>query len=314
MRVGVLSGGRSSEHEVSLESALAVRSGLAEAGHEVVDVLLEREGGWTCGGNAVPLAPGGGLLDCDVVWPVLHGPFGEDGSVQGLLAILDVPYVGAGVLASSVCMDKLVFKDLMHAHGIPQVDYFRPGDPIEQMPVFVKPSRLGSSVGIAKATTHDELAEAIENALRHDPRVIIEAASAGMEVECAVLGNEDAEASQPGEIVINADWYDYEAKYTPGGMDLQFPARIDPVVAEQLRALALRVFHLTDCAGLARCDFFVEEDGTVLVNELNTMPGFTPMSVYPKLWDLSGVPFPELCDRLVALGIEQHEREARYRF
>jgi D-alanine-D-alanine ligase len=314
MRVAVLAGGRSSEHDVSIESATAVRAGLADAGHEVVDVLLERDGSWQCGDDPVALHPGGGVLDCDVVWPVLHGPFGEDGSVQGLLDLADVAYVGAGVLASAVCMDKLVFKDLMRAHGIPQVDYFRIGDRIEQMPVFVKPARLGSSVGIAKATNDAELAQATEEALSHDPRVIIEAASTGMEVECAVLGNEHPDASQPGEIVINADWYDYEAKYTPGGMELQFPARIDAEVAEQVRALALRVFQLTDCAGLARCDFFVEEDGTVLVNELNTMPGFTPTSVYPKLWDLSGVPFPELCDRLVQLGVERHEREARYRF
>lgn len=314
MRVAVLAGGRSSEHDVSIESARAVREGLAEAGHDVVDVLLERDGSWKCGGDPVVLHPGGGLLDCDAVWPVLHGPFGEDGSVQGLLELVGVAYAGAGVLASAVCMDKLVFKDLMAAHGIPQVEYFRAGDRIERMPVFVKPARLGSSVGIAKATNHAELMEATDEALRFDPRVIIEAASTGMEVECAVLGNEHPEASQPGEIVVNADWYDYEAKYTPGGMELQFPARIDPGVADRVRALALQVFELTGCAGLARCDFFVEDDGRVLVNELNTMPGFTATSVYPKLWDLSGVPFPELCDRLVRLGVERHEREARYRF
>jgi D-alanine-D-alanine ligase len=314
MRVAVLAGGRSSEHDVSLDSARAVRAGLAEAEHDVVDVLLERDGSWVCGGDPVPLEAGAGLLGCDVVWPVLHGPFGEDGSVQGLLELLGVAYVGAGVLASSVCMDKLVFKDLMRAHGIPQVDYFRIGDRIEQMPVFVKPARLGSSVGIAKASNDAELAQATETALSHDPRVIIEAASAGIEVECAVLGNEDARASEPGEIVIHSDWYDYEAKYTPGGMDLQFPARIDDDVRARVRALAVEVFKLADCAGLARCDFFVEEGGQVLVNELNTMPGFTPTSVYPKLWDLSGVPFPELCDRLVQLGVERHERESRYRF
>jgi len=314
MRVAVLAGGRSSEHDVSLDSARAVRAGLAEAEHDVVDVLLERDGSWVCGGDPVALEAGGGLLGCDVVWPVLHGPFGEDGSVQGLLELLGVAYVGAGVLASSVCMDKLVFKDLMRAHGIPQVDYFRIGDRIEQMPVFVKPARLGSSVGIAKASNDAELAQATETALSHDPRVIIEAASAGIEVECAVLGNEDARASEPGEIVIHSDWYDYEAKYTPGGMDLQFPARIDDDVRARVRALAVEVFKLADCAGLARCDFFVEEGGQVLVNELNTMPGFTPTSVYPKLWDLSGVPFPELCDRLVQLGVERHERESRYRF
>jgi D-alanine-D-alanine ligase len=314
MRVAVLAGGRSSEHDVSIESARAVRTGLAEAGHDVVDVLLGRDGSWLCGDDPVELSPGGGLLGCDVVWPVLHGPFGEDGSVQGLLELLGVAYVGAGVLASSVCMDKLVFKDLMRAHGIPQVEFWRPGEEIPRMPVFVKPARLGSSVGIVKATTEAELVQAVKTAGAHDPRVIIEAASPGIEVECAVLGNTHAEASEPGEIVINADWYDYEAKYTPGGMELQFPARIDAEVAAQVRTLALSVFHLADCAGLARCDFFVEDDGRVLVNELNTMPGFTPTSVYPKLWDLSGVPFPELCDRLVQLGVERHELEASYRF
>ena len=319
MRTAVLAGGRSSEHDVSLESANAVRAGLAEAGHDVVDVLLERDGSWLCGGEPVTLTAGGGLLGCDVVWPVLHGPFGEDGSVQGLLELLGVAYVGAGVLASAVCMDKLLFKDLMRAHGIPQVDYRQldgavDGADLPDLPVFVKPSRLGSSVGISKASDDGELAKAAKDALSHDPRVIVEAMSNGIEVECAVLGNDEPEASQPGEIVIHADWYDYEAKYSPGGMELQFPARIDPAVAERVRELAVEVFKLVDCAGLARVDFFVEDGGRVLVNELNTMPGFTPTSVYPKLWALSGLPFAELCDRLVQLGIERHEREARYRF
>jgi D-alanine-D-alanine ligase len=182
------------------------------------------------------------------------------------------------------------------------------------MPVFVKPSRLGSSVGISKAEDDEQLAKAVGVAEAHDPRVIIEAASNGIEVECAVLGNDDPEASQPGEIVIHADWYDYEAKYTPGGMDLQVPPRVDGAVAERVRELAVQVFKLVDCAGLARVDFFVEDDGRVLVNELNTMPGFTPTSVYPKLWALSGLPFPDLCNRLVQLAVERHEREARYRF
>jgi D-alanine-D-alanine ligase len=314
MRVAVLAGGRSSEHDVSLESANAVRRGLAEAGHDVVDVLLERDGGWVCDGEPVARTAGGGLLGADVVWPVLHGPFGEDGSVQGLLELLGVAYVGAGVLASALCMDKLVFKDLMRAHGIPQVDYATSADGVSRMPVFVKPSRLGSSVGISKAEDAEQLAKAVGVAEAHDPRVIVEAASNGIEVECAVLGNEDPRASQPGEIVIHADWYDYEAKYSPGGMDLQFPARIGEDVAERVRELAVRVFELVDCAGLARVDFFVEDGELVLVNELNTMPGFTPTSVYPKLWALSGVPFPDLCDRLVTLGVERHEREARYRF
>jgi D-alanine-D-alanine ligase len=314
MRVAVLAGGRSSEHEVSLESAAAVRAGLSEAGHSVVDVRLERDGSWQCDGQALAVEPGRGLLGCDVVWPVLHGPFGEDGSVQGLLDLLNVAYVGAGVLASAVCMDKVVFKDLLRAHGIPQVDYFRSAEEVEQMPVFVKPSRLGSSVGISKAGDGEQLATAVGVAEAHDPRVIIEAASPGVEIECAVLGNESPEASQPGEIVANADWYDYEAKYTPGGMELQFPARLDESVREEVRSLAVEVFTLADCAGLARVDFFVEDGERVLVNELNTMPGFTPTSVYPKLWALSGLPFPQLCDRLVELGVERHEREALYRF
>jgi D-alanine-D-alanine ligase len=315
MRVAVLAGGRSSEHDVSLESAKAIRAGLAQAGHDVVDVLLGRDGTWSCAGEPVALTPGAGLLGSDVVWPALHGPFGEDGTVQGLLELLDVAYVGAGVLASSLCMDKVMFKDLMRAHGIPQVDYVAlraPAAPVRvDLPAFVKPARLGSSVGISKATDEGSLAKAIATAFEHDPLVIVEAQSTGMEVECAVLGDEP---SQPGEIVINADWYDYEAKYTPGGMELQFPARIDPALRERVRELALEVFRLTDCSGLARVDFFVEDGGEVLVNELNTMPGFTPTSVYPKLWELSGLAFPALCDRLVALGIERHERRARYRF
>jgi len=282
-------------------------------------VLLGRDGSWSRGGEPVQLIPGGGLLDSDVVWPVLHGPFGEDGTVQGVLEIVGVPYVGAGVLASSLCMDKVVFKDLMRSRGIPQVDYVAlhsPADAADGLgwPVFVKPARLGSSVGISKATDAESMQAAVATAFEHDPLVIAEAHSPGMEVECAVLGNKDAQASQPGEIVINADWYDYEAKYTPGGMELQFPARIEPAVAERVRELALEVFRLVDCAGLARVDFFVEDGERVLVNELNTMPGFTETSVYPKLWEQSGVAFPELCDRLVALGVERREREARYRF
>jgi D-alanine-D-alanine ligase len=329
MRVAVLAGGRSSEHDVSLDSGAAVRAGLSDAGHEVVDVLLERNGRWVFDGEPLALGPGGGLLGCDVVWPVLHGPFGEDGSVQGLLELLAVAYVGAGVLASALCMDKVAFKDLMGAYGIPQVDYValraegpdpaRTADPVavgERLgfPAFVKPARLGSSVGISKATGIESLRTAIATAFEHDPLVIVEAHSAGMEVECAVLGNQEPDASQPGEIVINSDWYDYEAKYTAGGMELQFPARVGEEARQRVRELAIEVFQLAGCAGLARADFFVEDGERVLVNELNTMPGFTPTSVYPKLWDLSGVPFPELCDRLVKLGLDRHERESRYRF
>jgi D-alanine-D-alanine ligase len=322
MRVAVLAGGRSSEHDVSLGSAAAVRNGLAEAGHDVVEVLLERDGGWSCGGEPLALEAGGGLVGADCVFPVLHGPFGEDGTVQGLLELLDVPYVGAGVLASALCMDKLLFKHVMRAYGIPQVEYLMSeadarlnGDPWPLgWPVFVKPARLGSSVGIVKVAAPDELGDAIATAHRHDPLVIVEAMSEGMEVECAVLGNRRPETSVPGEIVIDADWYDYEAKYTPGGMELVAPARIDEATQARVRELAVEVFRIVGCAGLARVDFFVEDGGRVLVNELNTMPGFTATSVYPKLWEATGVPLPELVDRLVRLGVERHEDERRYRF
>ncbi len=259
MRVAVLGGGRSSEHEVSLASAAAVRSGLEQAGHDVVDVLLERDGRWTRDGAPVALHPGSGLLDADVAFPALHGPFGEDGTVQGLLELLDVPYVGAGVLASALCMDKVTFKDVMATQGIPQVRYgaVREGDSVTlDLPLFVKPARLGSSVGISKATTPEELDAALETAWAHDPLVIVEALSTGMEVECSVMGNADPGASMPGEIVIDADWYDYEAKYTPGGMELIAPARLDEPVREEVRDLAVKVFKAAGCAGLARVDFF----------------------------------------------------------
>jgi D-alanine-D-alanine ligase len=321
MRVAVIGGGRSSEHEVSLDSAAAVRAGLAEAGHEPLEVLAERDGGWTHEGHHVSIQPGGGVLGADVVFPVLHGPFGEDGSVQGLLEIADVPYVGAGVLASAVCMDKLTFKDLMARAGIPQVDYvgLREGDDraaAERLgtPVFVKPSRLGSSVGISKVSSPGELDAALDEAFAHDPRVIVEAMASGLEIECSVLGNDDPEVSQPGEISINADWYDYEAKYTPGGMDLIVPARIDDVTRERVRSLAREVFLRVGCSGLARADFFVTEAGEVLVNELNTMPGFTSTSVFAKLFEASGVGYAEVLDRLVKLAAERHERERSYSF
>ena len=321
MKVAVLGGGRSSEHDVSLDSAAAVRAGLEEGGHEPVEVLVERDGRWTFDGRALAIEPGGGVLDAEVVFPVLHGPFGEDGTVQGLLEIADVPYVGAGVLASAVCMDKLTFKDLMGRAGVPQVDYvgLRDGDdrsPAERLgwPVFVKPARLGSSVGISKVASADELPAALDEAFEHDPLVIVEAMAHGLEVECSVLGNDQPEASQPGEISIDADWYDYEAKYRPGGMELVVPARVDDATRERVRELARDVFLRVGCTGLARVDFFVTDGGEVLVNELNTMPGFTSTSVYAKLFDASGVPYAELLDRLVRLAIERHERERSYSF
>jgi D-alanine-D-alanine ligase len=326
--VAVLSGGRSSEHEVSLAGGAAVAAGLRSAGHEVLEVTLERDGSWIHGGDELVLAPGRGLLGADVAFPVLHGPFGEDGTVQGLLELLDVPYVGSGVLASAVCLDKIVAKDLMARAGLAQVDYAgvsagrwaaAPDDVLAALaalglPVFVKPARLGSSVGIAKVTDSDELAPALDAAFAHDPCVIVEAMSAGVEVECSVLGaTHAARASEPGEIVIDADWYDFAAKYEPGGMRLVVPARISDVARERVRELALAAFARFGCSGLARADFFVEGDD-VLLNELNTMPGFTATSVYAKLWDASGLPYDELVTQLCELALARHAEERAYRF
>ena len=324
MRVAVLAGGRSSEHDVSLSSAVAVREGLAAGGHEVVDVALERDGRWTHDGAPLALHPGQGLLGADVVFPVLHGPFGEDGTVQGLLELLDVPYVGAGVLASSLCMDKVVFKEVMAAAGVPQVPYRAVREPgwrddragvlagLEALglPVFVKPARLGSSVGIAKAATAGELPEALDAAFAHDGLVIVEGFSAGMEVECSVVGLGEPAASPPGEVVLtSADWYDYEAKYTPGGMELVVPARLPGAVQERVRALARETYVRAGCSGLARIDFFVEEEGRVLINEVNTLPGLTQTSAVPKLWAAAGVPWPELSDRLLGFALERFRAE-----
>jgi D-alanine-D-alanine ligase len=322
MRVAVLSGGRSSEHEISLQSGASVAAGLREAGHEVIPVLLERDGRWTHDGSDVPLLAAGGLLDADAVFPVLHGPFGEDGTIQGLLECLDVPYIGPGVLAAALSIDKLTFKRLLAFHGIPQVDFCEAGEPgwrehvaAMGIPVWVKPARLGSSVGITKVTSAERpLDEAIESARAYDPRVIIEANGGGKEVECSVMGNDDPITSPPGEIVAHADWYDFEAKYSDGGMDLIVPARIGEDGIARVRELAARVFEAIDGSGLARCDFFVREDGEVLVNELNTIPGFTATSVFAKLFEADGIPYPELCDRLVSYGVQRYERQRSFRF
>jgi D-alanine-D-alanine ligase len=317
MKVAVLCGGRSSEHDVSLSSGEAVRDGLAEGGHEVLDVRLSREGRWLFDGEPLALRPGEGLVGAEAAFPVLHGPFGEDGTVQGLLELLDVPYVGAGVLASALSMDKARFKDLMSAHGIPQIDYVAvtEGVPVTlPPPAFVKPARLGSSVGISKAWSEADLEMALAHAFEHDPVALVERFCEGLEVECSVLGHRYPVASQPGEIVLaGADWYDYEAKYEPGGMELVVPARIPEAQLEEVRRLAVEVFKLVGCSGMARVDFFVE-DGRVLVNELNTIPGFTSTSVYAKLFEASGIPYVELLDRLLALALERHEEERSYRF
>jgi D-alanine-D-alanine ligase len=325
MRIAVLAGGRSSEHDVSLASGASVREGLEQAGHEVLDVRLERDGTWTHGSEELALRPGRGLLDAHAVFPALHGPLGEDGTVQGLLELLDVPYVGSGVLASALCMDKVRFKELMGRAGLPQVGFVAilgddPGAMADAarlgFPCWVKPARLGSSVGIARVQGPDELPGAVAAAQQHDALVIAEAHCAGIEVECSVLGPNDApQASEPGEILLaggEGTWYDYEAKYTPGGMELAVPARIGAQARERVRALAIEAFRLAGCSGLARADFFVDGE-EVILNELNTMPGFTRTSVYGKLWDASGLPYPELCDQLVRIAIARDELERALR-
>ncbi len=331
LRIAVLAGGRSSEHEVSLASAAAVRDALLAAGHDALWIEIGRDGVWRRDGRTLSLTPGESVEGADVVFPVLHGPFGEDGTVQGMLETLGVAYVGAGVAASAVCMDKVLFKDLMASLGVPQVRYA--GIRVERwredrggalakaaelgLPVFVKPAHLGSSVGIVKVTAAAELAAALAVAFEHDELAIVEAAAGGIEVECGVLEGLDPAhpelfVSEPGEISFEREFYDYEAKYTPGGMELLVPARISEAAAEQMRALARRAFRAAGCAGLARADFFVEGE-QVLLNELNTMPGFTPTSVYPKLLGASGVPYPELVDRLCRLALTRHAAVAARR-
>ena len=326
MRVAVLGGGRSSEHEVSLASAAAVREGVTAGGHEAVEIVIGRDGRWLLDGEELSLTPGRGLVDADVAFPALHGPYGEDGAVQGLLECLDVPYAGSGVAASALCMDKVRFKALMGAGGLPQVEHAGVEDArwraerqavLDELdalglPVFVKPARLGSSVGIAKARDRDELESALADALRHDSLAIVEAASGGLEVECSVLGDSDPRVSPPGEIVLaDAEFYDYAAKYEEGGMALVVPARIgEPQAAEVVR-IACEAFVRAGCSGLARADFFVE-DRRVLLNELNTMPGFTATSVYAKLWEAGGIPYPELIERLCEIAVERHARERAY--
>jgi D-alanine-D-alanine ligase len=324
----VLAGGRSSEHEISLAGGASVAAGLRSAGHEVVEVMLARDGTWLHAGDELALRAGRGLLGAEAVFAVLHGPFGEDGTVQGMLELLDVPYVGSGVLASAACLDKVVAKELMARAGIAQVDYAGVRAPrwararaavlaeLEALglPVFVKPARLGSSVGIAKVTDASALGPALDAGFVHDPCVIVEAMSAGIEVECSVLGATGAaRASEPGEIVLESEWYDFAAKYEPGGMRLRLPARISTPARDRLRAIAVEAFERFGCSGLARADFFVEGE-RVLLNELNTMPGFTTTSVYAKLWEASGLPYDELVTRLCELAIERHAGERAYRF
>jgi D-alanine-D-alanine ligase len=342
-KVAVLFGGRSGEHEVSLRSAASVVEALAPS-HDVACVLIGKDGGWLLqdgpqpaarGGVPVFLAPDpadGGrlrrLADAvelarpDVVFPVLHGTYGEDGTVQGLLELAGVTYVGAGVASSAVSMDKELMKAVFARAGLPQVEYalLRGRDPAAEadlvaklgLPLFVKPANLGSSVGIRKVKRPEELSAALEFAFRFDRKVIVEHGVDAREVEVAVLGNDDPAASVPGEIVPDREFYDYDSKYDAASRtELRIPAPLPPALVDEVRRTAVAAFRAVDCAGCARVDFFIERSGgRVLLNEINTMPGFTSISMYPKLWAASGLPYPELLARLVELALERHARRA----
>jgi D-alanine-D-alanine ligase len=347
IRVAVIMGGRSSEHEISRASARSVLDALDPAKYESVAIEIGRDGRWELpsGNGSVPRGLGRGsdprprpgetlpvpaesravpatLGEVDVVLPILHGPFGEDGTVQGLLELADVPYVGAGHGASYVCMDKDVFKSVMRDKGIPvtQSVTLREADEIRNpfgFPVFVKPAQLGSSIGITKVREEAELEPAVALARRHGEKVLVEEFVEGVEIEVGVLGNREPIASLPGQVVAHfADWYDYSSKYDEGGSDLLVPPPgLSQEQIERAQALAVDAFRASDCEGMVRADMFVRaDDGEVVVNELNTIPGFTATSFYARLFAASGIPYPQLLDRLVALAIERHERRKAYLF
>ncbi len=348
VRVMVIFGGRSEEHEVSLASARAIMNTLREEGlHEVIPIGISREGAWLHTGDpmreledrarlradkqpsesaavrASDRRPPDLFGEVDVVFPVLHGPYGEDGTVQGMLEVLGIPYVGSGVLASAAAMDKVTMKKIFAHHGLPQVrwlgltrkEWRRDRDrwtrEIEGSlgyPCFVKPSNLGSSVGINRADTTQELAFALDTAAELDRRIIVEEGVDAREIEVAVLGNEEPKASEPGEITVSGQgFYDYEAKYTEGRMGLVAPADIPEGARAEMDRIARIGYTAIDAAGMARMDFFLERGtGRLLLNEINTIPGFTPTSVYPKLWSSSGLPYDKLLDRLLDLALERH--------
>jgi D-alanine-D-alanine ligase len=345
LRVAVVFGGRSGEHEVSLRSAASVARGLAER-HDVSCVLIDRQGAWwlqegteprPSGGEGVFLAPSPSdhgrlrrLADAacraepDVYFPVLHGTYGEDGTIQGLFELAAVPYVGAGVTASAVAMDKAVTKALFAWAGLPQVDYrvVRQGDPARGrldeelgLPLFVKPANLGSSVAVSKVKVPSELGPAVDAAFAYDRKVVVERGVDAREIEVSILGNDEPDASVPGEIVPDREFYDYDSKYSAGSRtELRIPAPLEPSIASEARRLGMAAFRAVDASGYARVDLFVERaTGRLLVNEINTIPGFTPISMFPKLWEASGVSYPELLARLVALALERHRQRAALR-
>lgn len=355
MRIGLLFGGRSGEHEVSIRSAGAIARGLAtgdnQTKYEVVPVLLHKDGSWATGPTAQQVLESGQPSETDIgdigdlppsaplaerlpnleklgtidIWfPVLHGPNGEDGTIQGLFEVLQMPYVGCGVLASSLGMDKLASKSAFTQAGLPQVKYRGVSraeiysnpcvfpklcDDLEAelgYPCFVKPANLGSSVGISKATNRQELETALDNAASYDRRVIVEAGVVAREVECSILGNDNPKASVLGETQFSTDFYDYETKYSDGGAKLLIPSPVPDTVRDRIQEMAIKAFEAIDGAGISRVDFFyLEATDEILINEINTLPGFTATSMYPKMWEASGIAFPDLVDKLIQLGLER---------
>lgn len=353
IKVGILFGGKSAEHEVSLQSAKNVIDAIDPEKYEVVPLGIDKEGRWLLGqskdllvnadnpktialnqaSNAIALAPqsDGAVSNLtthtadttvDVVFPILHGPFGEDGTVQGLLKLANIPFVGASVLGSAVGMDKDVMKRLLRDAGIPIANFItiRHQDTIDAdqiiqelgLPMFVKPANLGSSVGIHKVENKTELTNAITDAFRYDTKVVIEEAIVGREIECSVLGNENPIASVPGEIIPTHNFYSYEAKYLDeNGASLQIPADIPETTTKKIQDLAIKVFKTLECEGLGRVDFFLKENGELLVIEINTIPGFTKISMYPLLWEASGISYSELINRLIELALDRFERDKK---
>jgi D-alanine-D-alanine ligase len=353
-RVGIIFGGRSGEHEVSLASARSVMRALAPTRYEIVPIGITHEGQWLTAGDPmarlagsardtaetdlgngsgrelVPGATAARLPAVDVIFPVLHGPYGEDGTVQGLLELAGLPYVGCGVLASALAMDKIACKHVFLSAGLPVVAFAaisrREWETQREAalnrfetslgyPAFVKPANLGSSIGVGKAVDRAGLAGALDEAAQYDRRLMVEAAvSHAREIECSVLGNDDPMASVPGEVVPSNEFYDYSAKYIDGNSQLLIPAPIPPETARRIREMAVQAFRAVDGAGLARVDFLMDgETGRVFLNEINTMPGFTDISMYPKLWEATGLAYPELVDRLIELALERHADKSRSR-
>lgn len=321
IRVAVIYGGRSGEHEISLRSAESIMKAMDRSKYEIAEYFISKDGKW----RPKPIQPEPGAHpDIDVVFPVLHGTFGEDGTVQGLLELADLPYVGAGVLGSSLSMDKEMMKRVCRERGLPVVEYVTLARGCMDtsavvarlpFPVFVKPANLGSSVGISKARDRAELEKALALAAEYDRKIIVERGIDGREFECSVLGNENPEASLPCEVFPSREFYDYEDKYLLDQAKFQLPADLPAEKTAELRRLAVACYQAVECEGMARVDFLLEgATGRLYINEINTIPGFTSISMYPKMWEQSGVSYPKLIDRLIELARERHAAKKATKF